>query len=111
MKLRLIIVEADEVSAGDVSEILERAMPGVAPAVVAAALPAAAAKPAARPPSVPTAIVPASPGWRPSSPTRGKAKAKGEAGGPQPSTPTIVQCRSCGGELPDGKDRRCSCPK
>lgn len=120
MKVRVIVFEADEVTAGDIGEVLSRAFGTALPAPDApapAAIPgdvrmaAAASLPA--PPAVPTQLAPVSAGWRPRAP-RSHPRVRQATGGstdPRPAVAQTFMCGACGGELPEGKDRRCTCPK
>jgi hypothetical protein len=106
MKIRLVIIEADEVNAEDVRELLERTV-SPARAQLAAAAPAAASH---LPPSVPTAIVKSKPGWRAGA-GRPRKTPDAPPSSARPETSMLIQCSKCGGELPEGKDRRSPCQK
>src|SRR4051812_9462273 len=117
MNLRITIIEAQDVTASDLQDLLPR-LTGVKPAP---ALPAVAEVPALPPAKLepPVANLPdpsirqmaaMPPAYRPKTPRapRTRAATKAEA---RPVAPARVQCKPCGYEPEGPQDRREKCPK
>jgi hypothetical protein len=113
MKVRMIVVEADDVSPSDLSIVISRLLSQASPEPAPAALPAPDA-----PPEAPATEPKRNHPWRstpkPTGKPRGQVRqATGGVTDPRPATAKLLQCRQCSADHPDGPDgdRRKSCSK
>ena len=119
MKIRAVIIEADDVSGSDIQELLSRAIPAPVPAV---SLPAPAAQTSLPPQQARVEMAPLNPGWQPRTPTprkrertcgprRERDPKKRNTQDPRPVIESHLLCNGCGHSQPVRMGPRPSCPK
>lgn len=120
MKVRVTVVEADDVSSEEVALILGRVF-GLQPTPHLQSLAAVESAPTGA--TLPAAAEPArhqladlGKGWRPKARTRRSESASGPgpsegSKGPRPATDEQFMCGGCGEAREEGKDGRARCPK
>jgi hypothetical protein len=122
MNVRIVVIEADAVNAGDIEQLLTRAFgaskvagvlppPTPSPAAIEGVAPVRQRRLAAPKPAKPKAKYHYSGELTRPADNAKPEKKKESNQGPRPKVAAIVQCSKCGAEADPDQDRRGSCKK